>query len=1192
MIKQNRRLRPALMTGAAMLGLVAGASAAKAEDLAVAEGPRLAPAISEQRTSEGDQTTRLLAEAAELAAQRQGVFTYQQQTVIRPDEVELDPSILIALPGTPTTARDPVNITGVGQMIVSTPGSTPGSVSLGLCTGSLINPRTVLFAAHCVNNRAATAYGSGSGGVAIGFGFNASNNTTQAGAPAGTSPLLNWLFGTGTRPANTTTPSEFFYTVNGVAYNPLSLEPAAQGFLYGDVAIASLDTPATNIPTWSILLSPLPQPGTITAATGTGYRVGLAGYGANGTGTSGTFAIDYRRRVAENWLGALASLADFEGAVFGAGSSANLIQNLYFLDFDDPARGTASASRFDFNAFRDNALANEGITAGGDSGGPLILSQAFTRQLVIGVLSGGYTRFFTGQPANGYGTVSFYQPLYLYWDWIAANNPYRYVGARAGDGTWEDATRWVSLQDPNYFILGPDGQPINGVPTLTGEESTGTAGKFGQICIQGTVTGGIGNNVCRDVRTGGLVNTPGGIGTDGSDLVAGLSNSMGSATVSPDGSATSQPGAMQLDPGLAQPEPQAPARPIPAPTIANGLPGATNFVPNNTAGNRLGGVLPRYFDVTLANAGTTTLGSTVTIDRLTLRNTAGLTINTGARLNSLIDVTQAGGTITVNGTLSSAGDFALLAGMLQGNGTVIAPFTTSVAGTISPGTAGTIGTLNFTGNLVLASGTVTMIDIAGTSADRIVVTGAANVGGTVALNGLGGQVNGLGRQFTVVSATGGVTGTFAAQTLSPILSQRFTYQTGAVLLDIRANSYGTVVDRSDPVQSAYADLFDQNRANSALASLYALDFASADAIRSTFIGLAPVNEQAVRSLSGQTINTIQNINDLRLRTADKSSAGGKIAVTGRPLELAQLSLSPASQPLGAEMMALQDGAEDTTMTEGNLPENVGIFLSGGYITGDADSLPGYAAQTDFDGYYIAGGIEFYPGENTLVGLSGFYSSLEADVPLGQQVESDTYAASLYLRHSFPDGPVIDGQFSMGSLGFDTQRTVGFLGATQTLSSKSDDLLVSGALGISYDLESGIGTFSPGIEARYASVDLATVRETGGTLALGIARENYTSTQARFGLEYEKAGKAVSLNANAQLVWEFEDGPTLLGANFAAGIGPNANFALDISDQTWVELGLAATFGTGPFTVSLGGDTTIGRDSAEAQVLRGTATYRF
>jgi uncharacterized protein with beta-barrel porin domain len=314
-----------------------------------------------------------------------------------------------------------------------------------------------------------------------------------------------------------------------------------------------------------------------------------------------------------------------------------------------------------------------------------------------------------------------------------------------------------------------------------------------------------------------------------------------------------------------------------------------------------------------------------------------------------------------------------------------------------------------------------------------------------------------------------------------------------------------------------------------------------------------------------------------------------------------MGLAPALQPLGGMQMGMQDG--ETEVIDANLPDNVAIFASGGLVFGDADSLPGYTAgstvagqlvarTTEFDGYYLSGGIEFYPGENTMVGLSGYFSSLDADTPLAQRVESDTYAASLYLRHAFTDGPVIDGQFSMGSMGFDTRRQVQFLGTPQTLESSSDDLLVSGALGISYDLESSFGTISPGIEARYASVDLAAVRETGGTLGLAMQRESFESKQARFGFGYEKQGKTLAINANAQLVWEFEDGPQLLGANFAQGTGPNAAFVLDTADHTWGEVGIAATFGTGPFQLSAGVDTTIGRDNADAQVVRGTATWRF
>jgi outer membrane autotransporter protein len=153
-------------------------------------------------------------------------------------------------------------------------------------------------------------------------------------------------------------------------------------------------------------------------------------------------------------------------------------------------------------------------------------------------------------------------------------------------------------------------------------------------------------------------------------------------------------------------------------------------------------------------------------------------------------------------------------------------------------------------------------------------------------------------------------------------------------------------------------------------------------------------------------------------------------------------------------------------------------------------------------------------------------------------------------------------------------------------------MVSGALGISYDIETKAGTISPRVEGRYANVDLEAFREDGGTLALAMRRQNFRSTQARFGFDYQKKGKLLTLDAHAQMVWEFEKGPTVLFANFAQGVGGNAAFRLRTADTTWGEVGASATFGKGPFTITGGFDTTIGRQYADAQVFRGTATYRF
>ena len=118
------------------------------------------------------------------------------------------------------------------------------------------------------------------------------------------------------------------------------------------------------------------------------------------------------------------------------------------------------------------------------------------------------------------------------------------------------------------------------------------------------------------------------------------------------------------------------------------------------------------------------------------------------------------GTLLVNGSIASSDLTVNAGGTIGGNGTI--GNTTINGGTLSPGNS--IGTLTVQGNLVLTSAAAYIVEVSPTNADRTNVTGTATLAGTVqAVFAPGGY---FARTYTILSATGGSTGTFSNLTTS------------------------------------------------------------------------------------------------------------------------------------------------------------------------------------------------------------------------------------------------------------------------------------------------------------------------------------------------------------------------------------------------------------------------------------------
>ncbi|WP_029937159.1 autotransporter domain-containing protein [Sphingomonas sp. UNC305MFCol5.2] len=999
----------------------------------------------------------------------------------------------------PTGVLDPVDITGVGQVTVD-----QGGGFVGLCTGTLINPRTVILAAHCVNDAPAASYGSATGGTGISVGFKMDNR------PA----LISWL-----NSGHATNTANALYNVEQVWYDPRSTTPSAASFLEGDVALATLDTPATGIPTWTMLFSPLTEE----------THAVVTGYGNRGTSATGEAGIDFRRRVAENMLSVLGSLDDRNDWLFGPAPAENP-QSLYMLDFDSPAGEGAfntATGNYDFDLFDGGALPREGTTGGGDSGGPLIVDQAFDKPVVVGVLSGG-SRFFANQKFSTYGTHSFYQPLFLFWDAIVANNSYVYASNRAGIRDWTDPNHWVQTMDPNYGII-VNGELVNGLPDTPALGVSGNTPKFGSICFL----------------------------SDCTDLAD-------------------------------DPEATPPATGNGTPVYIPGGPGTRNFVPNNVVANPTAGVKARYYDVTLSAIGATSLGSNVTIDRLTVDGTHLLDVRKTGQLQVLTDFTQWAGWTNVDGLLRSR-EALVASGILSGSGTVDPTYLTIGKALVAPGGSG-IGTLTIQGDLILSSGALLSIDLSRTASDKLVVTGDALNPGIAALDGTVLFNRGSllstprhGQSFTFLTASGGVDGTFAhvASTLG-LLRAEVVYDPNAVRVNLKAGSIFDYLRNAGELVGVFANALDalRDRSYSNLSNLYgSIDLMEPDRLASTLRGLNPGIVGESRSLQERQSTIMLNAVTDRLSMLGTGRTGGQLSIVGTPDALGGLTGLDRGES-AARSSAVRSMLPSTTSI-GRLPENISGFISGGFIGGQ--SSYGVTGQANGQhSWYVGMGMEMDVAPYTTLGTAVGFSE-GTSRPGVDRAEADTRVSQIavYGSHRLGGGVYLAGlgMAEQSRTGLRREASTGDMAYSLAGNARVSRYAARAEMGVNLPVAKQL-SLTPRVSLGYSSYAFKPFRESGGELALQIDRMRAATFEGRAGVQVAGSARMGSWTLVPQLTGDYVR--TLAGdrgslvVRFASA--PEAAMLLPMlnGDAAWGEVRGGLRLVNGPLEFGAGIERRIGR----------------
>lgn len=689
------------------------------------------------------------------------------------------------------------------------------------CTGTLINPRTVLSAAHCFNSSPSESYGT------VGA---APLSLLIATGQSSADRIFNYLdFGVGYSEGGVATSTDV------VIHPAANLENGALEFPWADVALVALDEPITDAGTMPILLSPL------TELT----RVIQVGYGTNGTG-SGTAApgSSFLRRIGENRLGLIGSLGDYIDGVFPSFAPSTqtlglVSQAYYWTDFDNPNRTPEQQAGCTFSGddilcadnaailaidyFDDDALPLESGTAPGDSGSPLIVADLYEFPVIAGVLSGGYDFFGLG---SVYGDVSFYNPLYPFFEFLTENTPYKYVSAKAGSGNWSDPQHWTQDLDPGFFIDDGTGKLVNGIPEGNEPGILESGPKLGTV-----------------------------LGQD-------ISGNSGAPT----------PGFENYDTSL--------------PESSRLLgPGSTGFVPNNTDGSpgTAFAAPAQYFDVLLNRPGRTRADIDVTIDKLALDHTlAAFTLPRGRTFETIIGYEQFNGLARIDGQFN-AGLVALFGGLTEGSGTIASEAVINFGAGIAPGGLLDVGTLTIDGDYLQLEDGALIINATKNRQtivnDLLSITGDASLAGKLIV-AASTRVR-YGDEFTVLSANS-VAGTFDDTlliTLSPLLFAESRVEGGNVIVDINARRLRDLFAGNRNLQSlgAALDTLRFSGRSAAFAGLFkVVDGAGIETLVPTLSSLTPVNaftQTMIANNFSQRFTGQLSQRTLALHGAGKAAAG-------------------------------------------------------------------------------------------------------------------------------------------------------------------------------------------------------------------------------------------------------------------------------------------------------------------------------
>jgi autotransporter-associated beta strand protein len=534
-----------------------------------------------------------------------------------------------------------------------------------------------------------------------------------------------------------------------------------------------------------------------------------------------------------------------------------------------------------------------------------------------------------------------------------------------------------------------------------------------------------------------------------------------------------------------------------------------------------------------------------------------------------------GGTLAVNGNTTSFGSLSVNSGgTLGGNGTV--GNTAIDGGVLAPGdpaTGNLFGPLTVQGTLSFTAASTYMIQVSSTNAGRTNVTGIATLGGAT-VNAVFAPGGNLNRQYTILNATGGVSGIFNPLVNSNIanIQSTLSYDANDVFLDSKLVF----------VSPNGLNTNQQNVAN-ALSGF----FNSTGSIPAVFAALGPggLTQASGEAATGTQQTTFNAMNQFMGLLTDPFIAGrgdGVLSSSGAPQFAEEADSASAYTADGKPRSKSERDAYAAIYRKAPVAEafaqrwSVWAAGYGGSQTTDGNAALGSnTAASRVYGTAVGADYRFSPFTLAGFALAGGGTNFSVANGLGGG-RSDLFQAGAFVRHSV--GPAyISAALAYGWQDITTDRTVTIAGVDQ-LRAKFNANAWSGRVEGGYRfVTQGLG-LTPYAAGQFTTFELPFYAETAvigaNTFALGYAAKSVTASRSEFGLRSDKsfAMQDAVLTLRGRAAWAHDFNPdrniaatfqTLPGASFVvngAAQSPDAALATASAEMKWLNgVSLVATF---------------------------------